>query len=93
MYQTLSGLTTHTAFQNYEQNQDPITKFTRAHAPIGSKDDSAPFFLKLSVEHSGFAFESQPQQAIELLELHSGGKVSKALGKACSLTSTALQDE
>jgi hypothetical protein len=35
--------------------------------------------LKLSVEHSGFIFQPEPPEAAEMLKLHSGGKVSKAL--------------
>jgi len=46
---------------------------------------AAALQLKLSVEHSGFAFERNPEAAIEKLQLHSGGKVSKALEKALNL--------
>lgn len=35
--------------------------------------------LKLSVEHSGFEFEKDPEKAAELLSKHSGGNGSKAL--------------
>mmetsp|Transcript_31547 Transcript_31547/g.48049 ORF Transcript_31547/g.48049 Transcript_31547/m.48049 type:complete len:593 (+) Transcript_31547:36-1814(+) len=35
--------------------------------------------LKLSIEHSGFEFEKDPEKSAELLKKHSGGKGSKAL--------------
>jgi 8-oxo-dGTP pyrophosphatase MutT (NUDIX family) len=35
--------------------------------------------LKLSVEHSGFMFEKNPERSAELLQKHSGGNGSKAL--------------
>ena len=41
--------------------------------------------LKLSVEHSGFTFEKDPQKAMEMLHLHSGGKVAEALKKAVNI--------
>lgn len=47
-----------------------------------SRNHDIPLFLHLSVEHSGFWFERDPEKAIQLLQLHSGGKVSKALAMA-----------
>lgn len=38
--------------------------------------------LKLSVEHSGFTFQPEPEEAVEMLKQHSGGKVSEALHMA-----------
>lgn len=35
--------------------------------------------LKLSIEHSGFEFEKNPERSAELLKQHSGGNGSKAL--------------
>jgi hypothetical protein len=40
------------------------------------------FQLKLSVEHSGFTFAKQPSVAAEMLEYHSGGKVTHAFKSA-----------
>lgn len=40
--------------------------------------------LRLSVEHSGFKFEPEPEIAAEKLKLHSGGKCSQALRLAMS---------
>jgi len=42
-------------------------------------------FLPLSVEHSGFWLEADPFKALELLQLHSGGKVSQALAMALNV--------
>ena len=38
--------------------------------------------VKLSEEHQGFIFESDAKKSINMLEWHSGGKVSMALQKA-----------
>jgi hypothetical protein len=38
--------------------------------------------LQLSVEHSGFRFVRDPNEIIERLNLHSGGKVSQAVEMA-----------
>lgn len=43
--------------------------------------------LKLSVEHSGFTFQPDPMIATDMLEHHSGGKVSEALRMSLSLSS------
>jgi hypothetical protein len=52
-----------------------------------SEIDDPPLFLPLSVEHSGFRFETDPYKAIQLLQLHSGGKVSQALAMALDTAS------
>lgn len=49
-------------------------------APLGA--EGAHLRLKLSVEHSGFIFQSEPEVAVEMLKQHSGGKVSEALHMA-----------
>jgi hypothetical protein len=46
--------------------------------------------LKLSVEHSGFTFQSEPKEAAEMIKLHSGGKMSEALLMAMEKESVAL---
>jgi 8-oxo-dGTP pyrophosphatase MutT (NUDIX family) len=45
--------------------------------------------LRLSVEHSGFMFEKDPEKSAKLLEQHSGGNGSKAL----LMASTKVQQE
>ena len=48
-----------------------------------SMNTEAPMLmLKLSEEHQGFLFEPDPRRAIDLLNQHSGGKVSTALDMA-----------
>jgi hypothetical protein len=46
--------------------------------------------LKVSVEHSGFTFQSEPKEAAEMIKLHSGGKMSEALLMAMEKESFAL---
>jgi hypothetical protein len=46
--------------------------------------------LKLSVEHSGFTFQSEPKKAAEMIKLHSGGKTSEALLMAMDKESVVL---
>jgi 8-oxo-dGTP pyrophosphatase MutT (NUDIX family) len=41
--------------------------------------------LQLSVEHSGFKFATSVRDIVESLQLHSGGKVSKAVTKAYNM--------
>mmetsp|Transcript_8784 Transcript_8784/g.23717 ORF Transcript_8784/g.23717 Transcript_8784/m.23717 type:complete len:248 (-) Transcript_8784:805-1548(-) len=41
--------------------------------------------LKLSVEHAGFRFEKSADACCDLLQHHSGGKVSRALRMACTI--------
>lgn len=38
--------------------------------------------LKLSVEHAGFIFQPEPDEAAEMIQLHSGGKCAEALRMA-----------
>jgi 8-oxo-dGTP pyrophosphatase MutT (NUDIX family) len=40
---------------------------------------TAALQLNLSVEHSGFTFETEPRKAAEMVQLHSGGKLAEAL--------------
>lgn len=68
--------------------------------PVGSvRYQSVPqggvncnLMLQLSVEHSDFKFATSPQQMIQDLHLHSGGKVSKALAKAYNVEGVDKKD-
>ena len=42
--------------------------------------------IRLSMEHTGFTFEQKPERAIQLLQYHSGGKISQALKMAFQIT-------
>ena len=48
---------------------------------------SCNLMLQLSVEHSGFKFAKSPSAVVESLQLHSGGKVSKAVAMAYNVDS------
>lgn len=49
--------------------------------------------LKLSVEHSGFVFEKDPNKSATLLEKHSGGHGSRALRMAMNLGSGSAKKQ
>ena len=46
--------------------------------------------LQLSVEHSGFRFVRDPNEIIQRLNLHSGGKVSQAVEMAFQIPMTDI---
>ena len=48
------------------------------------EDDGNPFLLRLSEEHTGFTFERDLERAAKLINLHSGGKNTKALKRIAS---------
>lgn len=50
--------------------------------PLESTKSGQHLKLRLSHEHTGFTFEKEPEKAIELMQHHSGGKVSEALRMA-----------
>lgn len=56
----------------------------RLNAPMTDEGDHLR--LKLSVEHSGFAFEKSPEKIVKLLQVHSGGKGSEAFSMAMKLS-------
>lgn len=67
-------------------NADFVTEGFDSMVALGlslSMNSEAPMLmLKLSEEHQGFLFESDPRRAVDLLKQHSGGKVSAALDMA-----------
>lgn len=65
------------------EEYDATIRLMRAQGQRTSEDSSLK--LKLSIEHSGFRFEPNPQEAALLLKHHSGGKVAEALKMALSV--------
>eukprot|EP00980_Cylindrotheca_fusiformis_P004869 scaffold1036_cov93-Cylindrotheca_fusiformis.AAC.2 len=50
--------------------------------PLKTSKSGHHLKLRLSHEHTGFTFEKDPPKAIEMMQYHSGGKVSEALRMA-----------
>lgn len=61
-----------------------LSRYSTIRYPTVPKFNGNPcnLMLQLSVEHSGFSFEPNPSVIIEVLDLHSGGKVKKAISMA-----------
>jgi len=64
--------------EDFQQDSDPENN-NNANLVAPMSEIGSNLRLKLSVEHSGFEFEKDPEKAAELLKQHSGGKGSKAL--------------
>lgn len=73
---------------DFRSEADPIKRVKRVEAhPKGTpiQKDFNKLWVQLSVEHSGCCFIARPSLALTELELHSGGKIAKALKKALQL--------